>query len=168
MMWKRYQNYALSNPLSSWLIEIAFLLTLNLILFWAVPGAKKPGLLMLLVVFALSQPTRSLIQRFSEEQQRQRPVPPQQEKGVGLLSLFASVCSIGALGTVALQKHLSLFLPVEKAILLLMLFSVTALLSLALGYAARRTKAGRWGLGVTSVWLIFLVAFAAVGLALRR
>ena len=166
-MLKRFRNYAQSNPLPSWLMEVAFLLTLYLTLFWAVSGTKNPGLLLLSVVMALSPPTRSLIQRFSDEQRREKPVPPQQEKGVGLLSLLASVCSIGALGTVALHKHLGLFLPVEKAILLLMLFSGSALLSLALGYAARRTKAGRWGVGLSSAWLLFLVVFAGVKLFLR-
>lgn len=168
MMLKRYQNYAQSNPLPSWLIQVAVLLTLNLALFWGVIGPRNPGHLMLLLAFALSAPTGNLLARFSEEQRRERPVPPQQEKGVGLLSLLASVCSIGAWGGVAFGKRLGLFLPAESVLWLLILFSVSALLSLALGYAARRTKAGRWGLGLSSVWLLFLIVSAAVMSALRR
>lgn len=167
-MLKRFRSYAQANPLSWWLVEVVFLLTLYLTIFWVVPGLKKPGLLLMFAVFTFSAPTGNLLARFSEEQRRERPVPPGQERGVGLLSLFASVCSIGALGTVALSKHLGLFLPAEKVIPLLMLFSVSTLLSLALGYAARRTKAGRWGLRLSSAWLLFLICFAGIGLLLRR
>lgn len=168
-MLNRYRNYAQSNPLPSWLIDITFLLTVNLTMFWFVPGAKKPGLLFLLVVFALSMPTRSLIQRLSEDQRRARPVPRWQEEGVGLLSLSALGASFGALGVVAFGKHLGLFLPHNSSLLLLMLFSVSALLSLALGYAARRTLEGLWGLRLSVAWLLFLVVFAGVvGLFLRR
>ena len=162
MMWKRYQNYAQSNPLPSWLIEATFLLMVNLTGFWIVSGPKKVGLLMLLIVFALSAPTKSLLQRFSDEQQRVRPVPPRQEEGVGLLSLSVLGASFGTLGVVAFGKHLGLFLPPNKPLLLLMLFSVSTLLSLALGYAARRTPEGLWGLRLSAAWLILLVGAACV------
>jgi len=168
MMWKRYQNYAQANPLSSWLIQVAVLLTLNLALFWGVIGPRNPEHLMWLLALAVSAPTGNLLARFSEEQRRERPIPPQQETGVGLLSLFTSVCSLGAWGVVAIRKHLGLFLPAESALWLLTLFSVSALLSLMLGYAARRTEAGRWGLGLSSAWLLFLVCFAVIRLFLRQ
>lgn len=159
-MLNRYRNYAQSNPLPSWLIEVTFLLTVNLAMFWFVPGPKKVGLLLLFVVFALSPPTRGLM-RFSEEQRRVRPVPPRQEEGVGLLSLSALGASFGALGVATFGKHLGLFLPPNKSLLLL-LFSVSTLLSLALGYAARRTPDGLWGLRLSAVWLILLVGAACV------
>ena len=159
-MLNRYRNYAQSNPLPSWLIEVTFLLTVNLAMFWFVPGPKKVGLLLLFVVFALSPPTRGLM-RFSEEQRRVRPVPPRQEEGVGLLSLSALGASFGALGVATFGKHLGLFLPPNKSLLLL-LFSVSTLLSLALGYAARRTPEGLWGLRLSVAWLILLVGAACV------
>lgn len=167
-MLKHYQNYAQANPLPSWLIEVIFLLTISLALFWFVPGPKKVGLLMLLVVSALSAPTRSLIQRFSEEQRRVRPVPPRQEEGVGLLSLSALGATFGASGVVAFGKHLGLFLPPNESLLLLTLFSVSTLLSLALGYAARRTPEGLWGLRLSAAWLILLVGAACILPLLRH
>ena len=166
-MLERYRDYAQSNPLPSWLIEVTFLLTVSLTGFWVVPGPKKVGLLLLLVVFALSLPTRGLIQRFSEEQRRVKPVPPRQEEGVGLLSLSALGASFGALGVVIFGKHLGLFLPPNKSLLLL-LFSVSTLLSLALGYAARRTPEGLWGLRLSAMWLILLVGAACVVLLLHH
>ena len=149
-MLERYRDYAQSNPLPSWLIEVTFLLTVNLAMFWFVPGPKKVGLLLLFVVFALSPPTRGLM-RFSEEQRRVRPVPPRQEEGVGLLSLSALGASFGALGVATFGKHLGLFLPHNSLLLLLMLFSVSTLLSLALGYAARRTPDAGRALGAAAV-----------------
>ncbi len=125
-------------------------------------------MLLLFVVLALSMPTRGLIQRLSEEQRSVRPVPLRQEEGVGLLSLSALGASIGALGVVAFGKHLGLFLPPNKSVLLLMLFSVSALLSLALGYAARRTPGGLWGLRLSSAWLALLICAACVLLLLRH
>ena len=166
-MLERYRDYAQSNPLPSWLIEVTFLLTVSLTGFWVVPGPKKVGLLLLFVVFALSLPTRGLIQRFSEEQRRVKPVPPRQEEGVGLLSLSALGASFGALGVVIFGKHLGLFLPPNKSLLLL-LFSVSTLLSLALGYAARRTPEGLWGLRLSAMWLILLVGAACVVLLLHH
>jgi len=166
-MLERYRDYAQSNPLPSWLIEVTFLLTVSLTGFWVVPGPKKVGLLLLFVVFALSLPTRGLIQRFSEEQRRVKPVPPRQEEGVGLLSLSALGASFGALGVATFGKHLGLFLPPNKSLLLL-LFSVSTLLSLALGYAARRTPEGLWGLRLSAMWLILLVGAACVVLLLHH
>ena len=167
-MLERYRGYAQSNPLPTWLIEVTFLLTVNLALFWFVPGPKKVGLLLLFVVSALSVPTTGMIQRFSEEQRRVRPVPLRQEEGVGLLSLSALGASFGALGVVAFDKHLGLFLPPNRSLLLLLLFSVSALLSLALGYAARRTPEGLWGLRLSTAWLILLVGAACVVPLLRH
>ena len=161
-MLNRYRNYAQSNPLPSWLIEVTFLLTVSLTGFWVVPGPKKVGLLLLFVVFALSMPTRSLIQRLSEDQRRARPVPLWQEEGIGLLSLSALGASFGALGVATFGKHLGLFLPHNSSLLLMMLFSVSTLLSLALGYAARRTPEGLWGLRLSVAWLILLVGAACV------
>lgn len=137
-------------------------------MFWFVPGPKRSGMLLLFIVFALSVPTRGLIQRLSEEQRCVRPVPPRQEEGVGLLSLSALGASIGALGVVAFGKHLGLFLPPNKSVLLLMLFSVSALLSIALGYAAQRTPKGLWGLRLSSAWLVLLICAACVVPLLRH
>ena len=167
MMWKRYQDYAQANPLSSWLIAGAVLLVLNLTFFWGVLGPGNSEHLLMPVILALSAPTGNLLARFSEEQRHERPVPLGQERGVGLLSLFASVCSLGAWGVLALHRHLGLSLLPGSDLWLLDLFSVSALLSLALGYAARRTKVGRWGLGLSSVWLLFFVGAAVVKLFLR-
>ena len=167
-MLKRYQNYAQSNPLPSWLIQVAVLLTVNLTLFWSVPGPKRSGLLLLFVVSALSVPTRSLIQRLSEEQRSVRPVPLRQEEGVGLLSLSVLGASIGALGVVCFGKHLGPFLSSNTPVLLLMLFSLSALLSLALGYAARRTPEGLWGLRLSSAWLALIIGAACVMPLLRH
>ena len=167
-MLKHYRDYAQSNPLPCWLIEVTLLLTVSIALFWFVPGPKKVGLLMLFVVLSFSGPTQGLIQRLSEEQRRVRPVPPRQEEGVGLLSLSALGTSFGALGVVAFGKHLGLFLPPNKSLLLLMFFSVSTLLSLALGYAARRTPEGLWGLRLSAAWLILLVGAACVVPLLRH
>ena len=143
MMLKRYRNYAHSNPLPSWLIGVAFLLVFYLTLFWAVPGTKNPGLLMFYVVLAFSLPTSGLIQRLSEDRQHEAPVPLRQEEGVGLLSLSALGASFGTLG-------------------------VIALLSLGLGYAARRSEAGRWGLRLSSAWLVLFIGVACFVLLLRH
>lgn len=168
MMLKRYRNYAHSNPLPSWLIGVAFLLVFYLTLFWAVPGTKNPGLLMFYVVLAFSLPTSGLIQRLSEDRQHEAPVPLRQEEGVGLLSLSALGASFGTLGVIAFGKHLGLFLPPNRSVLLLMLFSVSALLSLGLGYAARRSEAGRWGLRLSSAWLVLFIGVACFVLLLRH
>lgn len=167
-MLKRYQNYAQANPLPSWLIQVAVLLTLNLALFRGAIGPRNPVDLMLPLAFALSVPTSNLMARLSEAQRHEAPVPLRQEEGVGLLSLSALGASIGAFGVTAFGKHLGLFLPHNKVVLLLMLFSVSALLSLALGYAARRTPEGLWGLRLSSAWLILIVGAACVLPLLRH
>ena len=129
-MLKRYQNYAQSNPLSSWLIGVAVLFALNLTFFRGSLGPRNPEHLLWLAVFTLSAPTANLLTRLSEEQRRERPVPPRQEEGIGLLSLSALGVSLGAWGTLALHKHMGLSLPTESAHWLLHLFSASALLSL--------------------------------------
>jgi len=167
-MLKRYQNYAQSNPLPSWLIQVAVLLTLNLALFWGAIRPRNPVDLMLPLALALSIPTGNLLARLSEAQRHEAPVPPRQEEGIGLLSLSALGASLGALGVVAYGKHRGLFLPPNKSVLLLMLFSASALLSLALGYAARRTPEGLWGLRLSSAWLALVIGAACVIPLLRH
>ncbi len=167
-MLRRYQNYAQSNPLPSWLIQVAVLFALNLTFFRGTLGARDRGHFLWLAVFTLSAPTVNLLTRFSEVQRRERPIPLRQEEGVGLLSLSALGASLGALGVLTFGKHLGLFLPPDKSLLLLTLFSVSALLSLALGYAARRTPEGLWGLRLSVAWLVLLVGAACVVRLLRH
>lgn len=152
-----------TNPLHAWVVSVVFLLTFYLTLFWSFPGQKKPGLIMMFVCFALGQPTWGLVQRFTHERQRELPIPFQQEIAVAFLSLFALVCSVCAFGTVCLSKRLGLLLPTQ-GVWLLMVFSGSALLSLAFGYASQQTKAGQWGMKLSAAWLLFIVILAAVKL----
>ena len=110
----------------------------------------------------------NLLARLSEAQRQGAPVPLRQEEGIGLLSLSALGASIGALGVVTFSRHLGLFLPSNTSVPLLLTFSLSALLSLALGYAARRTPEGLWGLRLSSSWLPLTVGAACVLLLLRH
>ena len=166
-MLNRYRNYAQANPLPSWLIQVAVLLTLNVALFWGAIGPRNFGHLLLLLAFAFTVPTGNLMARLSEAQRHEAPVPPRQEEGIGLLSLLALGAGVGALGVAAFGKHLGLFLPSNTSVPLLMLFSVSALLSLALGYAARRTPEGLWGLRLSAAWPALVIG-AACALPLLR
>ena len=168
MVLKRYQNYAQLNPLPSWLIQVAVLLMLNVALFWGAIGPRNFIDLMMPLVLALSVPTGNILARLSEAQRQGAPVPLRQEEGIGLLSLSALGASIGALGVVTFSRHLGLFLPSNTSVPLLLTFSLSALLSLALGYAARRTPEGLRGLRLSSSWLALIVGAACVLLLLRH
>jgi hypothetical protein len=164
-MLKRYQNWTEANPLWDWLLSVTISLAFFLTLFYVIPGPKKPGFALLLVSILLSSPTTSLLRRFSDERQQAQPISPQQELGIGLLALLSSVCSLGALGMCLLEKRLNLSMDAVGAAL--MVFSVSALLSLGLGHAARHSWAGRWGFRLTIGWLVVILGMAVVMMLCR-
>lgn len=156
---KRFQAHMQNNPLPAWLLSCAFLLLLSLGPMWLLPVDRtNPAFVLLIIIIALSSPTRLLIDRFSKEQRRINPVPPRQEKAVGVLSLLAWACSVGAFVTVIFGRELGLRRPVEKEIWLLTLFSGSALLALTLGYAVRHTREGRRAIRLTIGWIVILIA----------
>ena len=156
-MLKRWQEYMHSKPPQAWFFSVTFLLVFNLLLLQATSGIKNQSLVLLHLSMALAIPTTHLLLRFSVEQRREKPVSPQQEVWVGGLSVFAVACSVLSLGVSALGRHAGIAVPDEMRALLLMLFGYLILLALALGYAARHTKAGRWGLTLATAWLTFIV-----------
>lgn len=166
-MLKRFQNYMQDNPLQAWLILVALPLPFYLAFLCSTTRPVNPGLVVLYASLTLSPPTRLLVLRFSEEQRRKHPISSRQETAVGVLSLVASLCSICALSAVAFSKRLGTLLTTEMSIRLLMLFSGSVLLALALGYAARNSTVGGWGLRLSFGWLLFVV-FTAAGLLLRH
>jgi len=174
-MLNRFRDYVQDNPLGGWLLEIAFLSafvsTLYLALGAAFYGFRhepfKPGMLLLFASFVLTLPTLRLVQRFSDEQRREKPVPPRQERGIGLVSVALVLCSISVLSVLVLGKWVGLkwvglVVSSNEAAPLLLLFSSSALLGLALGYAVRHTRLGRSALLLCVGWLSLLtvVAFA--------
>lgn len=145
-----------------WLLTVVLALAVSFTLFFVIPEPKKPGLAWLLVILVLSPPTHGLLRRFSDERRHASPIPPSQEMGVGLLAALAALCSIGSIAVSILGRRWGW--PMVQVGPMLMAFSVSALLSLGLGQAARHTAAGRWATRLTLglLGLVVGVALAAV------
>ena len=163
-MLKRYQSWTEANPLPDWLLSVGLGLVVFLTLFFLIPGSKKPGVVMLIVVCVLSGPTNSLLKRFSDERRHAHPIPPCQEKGVGLLAVLISVCSIAAYSVCILGKRWGW--PVDRVGPLLFVWSVSSLLSFGLGYAMRYRVLGRWAMGLTLGWFALMIVAIIVRLLL--
>lgn len=149
-------------------MTVAILAVFNLSVFLLMPGTKNPGLCMLFVILTLSPPTDHLIFRFADERRREQPVSPQQEAMIGFFSLLSAIGSIGALSVVLLRKPLGWLLSVETSVWFLVAFSVLLLLAFGLGYAARHSVLGRWGLRLAIGWLIFILLFVSFGTLFLR
>ncbi len=160
-MLKRCQMWTEANPLWNWMLSVAVWLAFSLTVFFVVPGPKTPGLVLLpMILIALTGPTHSLTVRLSEAGREARPVSPSQERGVGLLAVLAFVCSIGTFGVCLFGARMGW--PMGRVGGMLIGFSVSTLLSLRLGYAARHTAAGRWGMRLTSGWLVLMLSAVLV------
>jgi hypothetical protein len=159
-MLKRCQQYMEEKPLQGWLIRVAVLLVFWATLYAVAPGRKNLGLANLYAGSVFGVPTFYLVRRFSDERRHEKPISPRQEFGVGTLSLIAAVCSISAEMALIVARRFGIALSDAVALRLLMLFSMSALLSLALGYAARHSRVGRCGLLISTIWLSLLVIMA--------
>ena len=160
-MLKRYRLWAGDNPLWDWFLTVAVLSGV-VSLFSLIPGRKQDGFDFILVGAVLGPPTASLIQRFSVEDRQVRPVPPLQEKGVGLLAAFALLCSVALFSLVIADRRLGLHAHISFEVL--MVFSISALLSLGLSYPVRYTKGGHWVLRLAVSWVALLLLAAVAGM----
>lgn len=163
-MLKSFRLWANTNPLWAWFLTVAVCSGI-VSLFSLIPGRRHAGFDFILVGTVLGPPTASLIQRFSLEERQVRPVPPLQENGIGLLAAFALLCSVAAFSLVIAGRHLSW--PAHASLEMLMVFSISALLSLGLAYAVQHTKGGQWVLRLTLGWLALIVLAAVVGMIWR-
>ena len=163
-MLKRYRLWVGTNPLWDWFLTVAVISGV-VSLFSLIPGRGNNGFDVVLVSMILSSPTHHLIRRFAPEERQARPVPPLQERGVGLLAAFALLCSVAAMSLVIGGRHLGW--PIDITGRLLMVFSISTLLSLGLAYAVCYTKGGQWVLRLAVGWLALLVLAAIAGVVRR-
>lgn len=166
-MLKRVQNYAQANPLPTWLLGVAILLTFDMGAYSLCRGTKNPGLFMLLVSMALSSPTTALIARMSETRRAENPVSLEQDRQIGLLALFFAFCSVGSLGLTIMEKRLGLNWPAELGAYAIVVFALSTFLALAMGYAARRTSLGQVAVKLTAGWFFSCLLFAIVRVLIR-
>ncbi len=163
-MLKRFRVWADANPLWVWFVTVA--VSSGLVsLFSLIPGRKQDGFDFILVGAVLGPPTGHLFQRFAFEERQARPVPPLQEKGVGLLAAFALLGSVAAFSLAIANRHRG-WSP-HVFIDTLMVFSISVLLSLSLSYPVRCTKLGQWVLRLAVGWLALLVLAAVAGVVRR-
>jgi len=153
---KRFRRFCHDKPLSAWFLTVTFLLGLYLTAYQFL-GPQNPLWILLLFSMALAAPTHSLLERFSDTELQQSPVLAEEEKKAGAFSLLAALCSIGSLLCPVLLKRLHVSLPDSSYTGLLLVFPVSVIFSLILGYAGRRSKAGRCGLVLTLGWPLLLV-----------
>ena len=163
-MLKRFRLWVGDNPLWDWFLTVAVLSGV-VSLFSLIPGQRHEGFDLILVGPVLGPPTASLIRRFTLEERQARPVPPLQEKGVGLVAAFALLCSVASFSLAIANRHRGL--PAHVFIDTLMIFSISALLSLGLSYPVRYTKLGQWVLRLAVGWLALLVLAAVAGVVRR-
>ncbi len=163
-MWKRYQLWAGASPLWVWFLTVAVTSGLASLVF-LVPGQRHDGLDFLLVGIVLSSPTVMLNQRFTLEERQARPVPPSQERGISLFAALVLFCSVAAFSLATAARHLGG--PINVTGRMLMVFSISALLSLGLAYPVRYTKGGQWVLRLAVGWLALIVLAAIVGVVRR-
>jgi len=164
-MLKRFHHYSESNPLHAWLLTVGLLVLFNSCLLWAVPRLRKPEMIGLFLCYALTTPTIHLVRRFSEEQRKQKPIALRQERAVGVLSVIAVLCSVGALATVAVGERAGLH-PSENAGLgLLFAFAVTLMLGVVFGAATRHMRVGLWGFRMAVAWFGLVLALPLSGAA---
>ncbi len=163
-MLKRFRLWADANPLWVWFLTVA--VSSGLVsLFSLIPGQRHDGFDFVLVGIVLGPPTASLLQRFTVDERQARPVPPLQEKGVGLLAALALLCSVASFSLVVANRHRGW--PAHTFLELLMVFSISALLSLGLSYPVRHTKGGQWVLRLAVGWLALLLLAAVAGMVRR-
>ncbi len=160
-MLKRLRLWAGGNPLWAWFLTVVVSFGLAS-LFSLILGRKHDNSDFVIVGALLAPPTASLIQRFSLDERQARPVPPLQERGVGFLAAFALLCSVAALSLVIANRHLGW--PAHASLKMLMVFSISALLSLGLAYSVRYTKGGQWVLRLALGWLALIVLAAIAGM----
>jgi hypothetical protein len=144
--------YSRENPLTVWVVVCVLSLTVNLLL-WKVVGGGT-GLLLLALCFSVSAPTVTLIRRFSERAIQEHPAPPAQEKAVGVFAVAAGILSLGAFAGAIAAGRSAEPSALAVALNLLVLYAVSALLAMALGFAARRTRVGYVGLILSSVSIV--------------
>ena len=161
-MLKHYREYVQTNPLQGWAIQIAVLLTLAGVLAWVRPNSARsePSWFLVLICMAFVQPTFSLMMRLSEEGRRERPLPPSQERAIGLISLVASVCGIGSVAVGIFGRWAGW--PLDTRVAWLMVSFIAAVVAAMLGYGVRQTRAGRWGGRLSVAWGLLLVVYVVV------
>ena len=160
-MLKRYRLWVGANPLWDWFLTVAVLSGV-VSLFSLIPGRRHDNFDFVLVGIVLASPTTQLIQRFSLEERQARPVPTLQERGVVILAALALLCSVTALSLGIAGRHLGW--AVNTNVQMLMVFSISALLSLGLAYAVRHTTGGQWVLRLVLSWFALIVLAIIVGL----
>ena len=164
-MLERYRRYIQSHLLEGWAIQVAVVLAFTRVLTWVWPDKSDPSWFLVLICMAFVQPTFSLMMRLSEEGRRERPLPPSQERAIGVLSLVASVCAIGALSVGTFGRWAGW--PLDTRVAWLIASFIAAVVAAMLGYGMRQTRAGRWGVGLSVAWGLLLVVYVLVML-LRR
>jgi len=156
---KRYRAYIEDKPFLDWIISVSVGLTVYLILYVLIFGPKFNLMLLMYITLAVSPNTRTLIQRFSPEHRDVRPFQASQETGVGILALTVSIFGIAAYALSLIINRLNWSIDVMPGMILIMTFGICAVLSGALGYAARRTLTGIWAMRLTAgAWIILTVA----------
>lgn len=163
-MRERYRLWAGANPLWVWFLSVVVCSGVAS-LFSLIPGRRHAGFDFVLVGIVLASPTAYLLQRFSLEERQARPVPPLQEKGVVLLAALVLLCSVASFSVAKTGRHLGW--PIDVTGPLLMVFSISALLSLGLSYPVRHTKGGQWVLRLATGWIALLVLAAVAGMMRR-
>lgn len=156
-MLQRYREYLRDTPVQAWLTNVSCLFSVFAALNVAFPSRNNFGMANLNFGDILGWPTFLLLYRFSDQQQQKNPISAFQQKAVGILSLLALGSSVAAKRAPTLYTYLGLTIPPSVEMTMLVWFSVSALLAVALGYAARRSKVGRMGLVLSAAWLVVIL-----------
>ena len=155
---QRFQGTVASNPLLGWLVAVGIQSVVCAFLLCFFPDARKPGMVFFIASSVLGSPTFHLLRRFSERERSFKPIALQQEKAVGLASLFAALGSIAALFVMAYGRRLGWFLSADVTFDLLVGYAFLLMLAVAFGFAARHTKLGLLGLRIAVIWAAILTS----------
>ena len=166
-MMERYRTYILARPLQGWFLAVAVCLAVSRVLTWIMPDKGSHGLpsFYVLACVAFASPTVNLMMRLSEQGRRERPIAPEQERGIAALSLICGVCALGALAVGAAGRWMGW--PLDMRLGCLTASMLAAAMAAALGYGVRRTRAGRWAVGLSAAWGPLLVVYVVVRLLWR-